>query len=339
MSFDSTKNSISTLSSGSSIALDEMFEMFESVFDDVCEFNNSDEISSFSVVDQKNLLQRFRSIMSILISAYKDNKSGINEFSSTLQEKFRQLESEYNTIEPELSKIVADVEELKRKESEIKICHDKCMAKSTELVTIDAHCKQMQAEIDSMSDLDLETLKQTEASLTTELQTRRSQKEMLDEKIRNVKQAKESIDLEIGRLTTTDTALAEELDTLTADKNSLEANISYMQTQIDEIKKWKENFPEYSRNIEEEFTELEAQVKAIINMWNSVHTDPFLAKALSENLGEQFFGEDSNVKELKDIDVWFERLLGYLDNLSQEAKKRIECLTANISKITNSQNK
>ena len=244
MSFDSTKNSISTLSSGSSVALDEMLEMFESVFDDVCEFNNNDDVSSFSITDQKNLLQRFRSIMSILISAYKDNKVGINEFSSTLQEKFRQLESEYNTIEPELSKIVADVEELKRKESAIKICHDECMAKSAELVTIDAHCKQMQAEIDSMSDLDLATLKQTEASLTTELQTRRSQKEMWDDKIRTVRQAIENIDVEIRRLTTTDNELAEDLDIKTADKASLEANISSMQDQIEEIKKWKEAFPE-----------------------------------------------------------------------------------------------
>lgn len=336
MSFDSTKNSISTLSSGNSIAIDEMFEMFESVLDDVCEFNNSDEISSFNVVDQKNLLQRFRSIMSILISAYKDNKTGINEFSSTLQEKFRQLESEYNTIEPELSKIVADVEELKRKESAIKICHDECMAKSAELVTIDAHCKQMQAEIDSMSDLDLETLKQTEASLTTKLQTRRSQKEMWDDKIRNVRQAIENIDVEISRLTTTDSELAEELDIKTADKASLEANISSMQTQIAEIKEWIDKYPEYSKNIEEEFGELDAKVKAIVNVWNSVHTDPFLVKTLSENPGGQFFGESSDIKELKDIDIWFERLLSYLEDLSQEAKKRIECLTTNISKITES---
>jgi len=334
MSFDSTKNSISTLSSGNSIAIDEMLEMFESVLDDVCEFNNNDDVSSFSITDQKNLLQRFRSLMSIFITVYKDNKAGISEFSSTLQEKFKQLESEYNTIEPELSKIVADVEELKRKESAIKICHDECMAKSAELVTIDAHCKQMQTEIDSMSDLDLETLKQTEASLTTELQTRRSQKEMWDDKIRNARQTIENLDVEIKRLTAIDGEYAEELDALTADKASLEANISSMQDQIEEIKKWKENFPEYSKNIEEEFTELDAQVKAIVNMWNSVHTDPFLAKTLSENPGGQFFGESSDIKELKDIDIWFERLLSYLDDLSQEAKKRIECLTANIAKIT-----
>ena len=77
-------------------------------------------------------------------------------------------------------------------------------------------------------------------------------------------------------------------------------------------------------------------MKAIVNVWNSVHTDPFLAKTLSENPGGQFFGENSDIKDLKDIDVWFEKLLSYLDDLSQEAKKRIECLTTNISKITES---
>lgn len=339
MSFEITKNNINTFSSKSSISVEEMLEMFESVYFDICKINNSEDAETFDVQDIKKLLLRFGSLMETLIPVYQANKSGMIELSSSLQGRLNKAEADCLDANNQLLQLNKEIETVSLKENNLQSLYDELTLKSAELVRINQHCKQMQAEIDSMSDLDLETLKQTEASLITELQTRRSQKEMLDEKIRNVKQAKDSIDLEIGRLTTTDTALAEELDTLTADKNSLEANISYMQTQIDEIKKWKENFPEYSRNIEEEFTELEAQVKAIVNMWNSVHTDPFLAKALSENLGEQFFGEDSNVKELKDIDVWFERLLGYLDNLSQEAKKRIECLTANISKITNSQNK
>ncbi len=336
MSFESTKNSISTLSSSNSIAIDEMFEMFESVLDDVCEFNNNDDVSSFVITDQKNLLQRFRSLMSIFITVYKDNKAGISEFSSTLQEKFRQLEAEYNTIEPELSKIVTDVEELKRKESAIKICHDEFMAKSAELVTIDAHCKQMQAEIDSMSDLNLETLKQTEASLTSELQTRRSQKEIWDDKIRNARQTIENLDVEIKRLTATDSELAKELDALTADKISLEANISSMQSQIAEIKEWIEKYPEYSKNIEEEFIELDTKVKAIVNTWNSVHTDPFLMKVLSENPNGQFFSQSDNIKGLKDIDSWFENVFKYLAELSKSANEKVECLTAKISKITES---
>ena len=91
MSFDSTKNSISTLSSANAIAIDEMLEMFESVMDDVSEFNGTQNISSFGVSDRKNLLKRFRSIMTPLVMAYKENKSGITEFSSTLQTKFEEL--------------------------------------------------------------------------------------------------------------------------------------------------------------------------------------------------------------------------------------------------------
>ena len=336
MSFEITKNNINTFSSKSSISVEEMLELFESVYFDICKINNSEDAETFDVQDIKKLLLRFGSLMETLIPVYQANKAGMIELSSSLQGQLNKVEADCLDANNQLLQLNKEIETVSLKENNLQSLYDELTLKSAELVRINQHCKQMQAEIDSMSDLDLETLKQKEASLVTELQTRRSQKELLDDKIISARQSIENIDAEIKRLATTDSELAEELDVKTADKASLEANISSMQNQIEEIKKWKEAFPEYSKNIEDEFAELDAKVKAIVNVWNSVHTDPFLAKTLSENPGGQFFGESSDIKDLKDIDVWFEKLLSYLDDLSQEAKKRIECLTTNISKITES---
>ena len=334
MSFEIIKNNINTFSLKSSISIEDMLEMFESIYFDICEINKSEDAETFDVQDIKKMLLRFGSLMETLIPVYKANKSGMIELSSSLQGQLNKVEADCLEANNQLSQLNKEIDAVSLKKDKLQYLYDECTSKSSELVRINEHCKQMQTEIDSMSDLDLEKLKREEASLTTELKERRSQKEMLDDEIRNVRQAIENIDVEISRLTATDSELAEELDDKTKNKTSLEHNIESMQTQIAEIKDWIEKFPEYSKKIEEEFGELDAEVKAIVNVWNSAHTDTFLAKALSENPNGQFFNENNDIKELKDIDMWFERLLSYLEDLSQEANEKIKCLNDNISKIT-----
>ena len=334
MSFDSTKNSISTLSSANAIAIDEMLEMFESVMDDVSEFNGTQNISSFGVSDRKNLLKRFRSIMTPLVMAYKENKSGITEFSSTLQTKFEELETAYAQIEPELKKLVDQIKISEDKENEIKAAHDECMEKNRELVRIEENCKRMQAEIDSISDLDLEALKKDEQALTEDLEKRRSQKEALDEKIKAKEQNISEIETKINELTRTDADLAEKFEEQESEKESLEKNIALLKDQIAQIQEWIDNFQTHRDQVTGAYNEQNAKAKAIINAWNAVATDPFLVKALAENPDGQFFGKSDNIQSLSDINAWFENLSKCIKASSETANQKMKHLTTAISKIT-----
>lgn len=334
MSFERTQNAIMSLSEYNSIPLEQMYDLLTVIVKDVCAFDNVRDASEINPENKKLLLKRILSIMSMCYSSYDKNRDTITEFLQETRGKFADMEKRYSTLQEELSKYVADIETFESKEQELNELHSECMEKNEQLRKIKAHCSEMQAEIDEMSDLNLAELESKESSLKEELTARLKKHNELESNIKETHAQVDTISKEIETLSIQDNALAEEFDNKQSEKISMEENIKSLQTQISEINAWIEAYPEYSKSIEEEFAELDSKVKIAINAWNSVKAEEFLTKVLSENHDAQFFNNTEGISGLDDINAWFENLLKYFEKLSKHGNERVNCLTKEISKIT-----
>ena len=334
MSFERTQNAITSLSEYNSIPLEQMYDLLTVIVKDVCSFDNVRDASEINAENKKLLLKRVLSLMSMCYSSYDKNRETITEFLHETQEKLADMEKRYLPLQEELSKYIADIENYEIKEQGLNELYAECMEKNEKLRKIKEHCDKMRAEIDEMSDLNLAELEAKELSLNEELTVRLEKRNNIESNIKVTQMKVDTLSKEIDILSVKDNALAEELDDRQSEKLGLEENIKSLQMQISEIDAWINAYPEYSKTIEEEFTELDAKVRIVINTWNSVKADAFLTEALSDNKNSQFFYNTGEISSLDDINIWFENLLKYFEKLSKFGNDRVNCLTKEISKIT-----
>ena len=287
MSFERTKGSIANLSNGTEVSLDSLLDMLVCAAQDVMEHNRTSDLATVNVGDRGVLLKKEYNLLQMLLSIYEANKSGLSEFSASIQDKYGRLVAELNDVLSEISESKNAIEKAESKGDELQRKYDELHKTRAHLLTIGEECERIQRQIDVLSDPALDEMERKKAEMQLDLSQRKgkvekieTEKDEIQKQLDNVALRTQELKELIEKLQTMTEQKQDEENELLREKNGLEKGIENLKAKLKEYQNWLDNFAAMEESIRNDHDEKKARITMAINAFNSVMSEEYIKSVL-----------------------------------------------------------
>lgn len=188
MNFENTRDNLVDLEKGTSpVNSAEMFRLFGIIMEDVRSRNQGLGQGEMAPGDDEGLVVAVRYILEEALKTLKRNQEAIQQLSRRSQEECRRLIAQAEEDKKCLDEVQSELAKEEQRRAELEGQSKALSAKQQRLVMVRKECKELQAQIEELSNDTLDSKEEERDSLQADLAARRARKDKVEVEIGRLK--------------------------------------------------------------------------------------------------------------------------------------------------------